>query len=285
MTPHLYAEALGVSDLNGPYLEPLMRGYPSDGSNFENPPRPIRIYTLGRFAVVKDGAPISSTGRPQHKPMSLLKAVVAFGGDDVDLHDVIAALWAAADGDAARNAFDVALHRLRKLLERNDAVVLKEGQLSLNPGVCWVDVWEFERLLARVEKSLPDTRANTVSAALTERMLALYQGPFLNGASEPWMLAPRERLHIKFHRHIGMLGQALERASAWDQAAQTYQRALEFDPLIEEFHRHLMLCRQQSGRIAEALDAYRRCRDILSITLGLQPSAETQAVYRSLSRR
>ncbi|MGH8729983.1 MAG: AfsR/SARP family transcriptional regulator, partial [Burkholderiales bacterium] len=196
-------EALEVSDLA--IVEPLTRGYPPEGLNFENRTRPIRIYTLGRFAVVKDGAPISFTGRPQHKPMSLLKAILAFGGGDVDSQDVIAALWAAAEGDAARNAFDVALHRLRKLLQRNDAVVLKEGVLSLNPSVCWVDVWEFERLLARVEKSLLDARANTVSAALTERMLELYQGPFLNGASEPWMLAPRERLHMKFHRHICML--------------------------------------------------------------------------------
>ncbi|MGH8718109.1 MAG: bacterial transcriptional activator domain-containing protein, partial [Burkholderiales bacterium] len=38
----------------------------------------------------------------------------------------------------------------------------------------------------------------------------------------------------------------------------------------------------QSGRNAEALDVYRRCREILSITLGVQPSAGTQAVYRSL---
>jgi len=47
----------------------------------------------------------------------------------------------------------------------------------------------------------------------------------------------------------------------------------------------LMLCRRRSGRTAEALDGYRRCRDILSITLGVQPSAETQAIYRSLLRR
>ncbi len=154
----------------------------------------------------------------------------------------------------------------------------------MDSSFCWVDVWEFERLLVRMEKAASNAHARSALPALAERMLELYQGPFLNGESEPWALSPRERLRIKFQRHIVMLGRALERAAAWDEAAEIYQRALEIDPLIEDFHRHLMLCRQQSGRIAEALDAYRHCRDILSITLGVQPSAETQAIYRSLSR-
>jgi DNA-binding SARP family transcriptional activator len=37
-----------------------------------------------------------------------------------------------------------------------------------------------------------------------------------------------------------------------------------------------------TDRTAEALDAYRRCRDILSVTLGVEPSAKTQALYRIL---
>lgn len=258
--------------------EIAMRALMPENSNVQ----PIRIYTLGRFAVMKDGAPISFTGRPQQKPMTLLKAVLAFGGADVDLHGVIAALWPAAEGDAARNAFDVALHRLRKLLRHNDAVVLKAGVLSLNPSVCWVDVWEFERLLARLKKPALDARANPASASLTERMLELYQGPFLNGASEAWMLSRRERLRVKFQRHACTAGEWLERASRFDEAGEIYQRALELDPLAEEFYRGLMICRKQSGRIAEALSIYRRCRDILSITLGVQPCAETQGVYRSL---
>lgn len=286
MTPHLYAQALKASDLSDPVdfsVEPLLRDRLFDGSILRSWSQPIWIYTLGRFAVVKHGEAISFAGRPQRKPMSLLKAVLALGGGDVDSQDVMAALWPAADGDAARNAFDVALHRLRKLIQRNDAVLLNDGKLALNPFVCWVDVWEFERMLARLEAAVRNVEAKSALTILAERILDLYHGPFLNGESEPWMLAPRERLRLKFQRHIVTLGRALECTTAWDQAAQIYQRALELDPLIEEFHRRLMFCRERSGRIAEAHDAYRRCRDILSITLGVQPCAETLAVYRSLS--
>ena len=39
------------------------------------------------------------------------------------------------------------------------------------------------------------------------------------------------------------------------------------------------------GRTAEALQAYRRCRELLSITLGVEPSPATQALYRMLKGR
>ncbi len=38
-----------------------------------------------------------------------------------------------------------------------------------------------------------------------------------------------------------------------------------------------------SGDRAEALVAFRRCRELLSVVLGLKPSAETERLYRDIS--
>ena len=43
-----------------------------------------------------------------------------------------------------------------------------------------------------------------------------------------------------------------------------------------------MSLQAQQGRHAEALETYRSCRHMLSVVLGLQPSAETEAVRRGL---
>ena len=43
-----------------------------------------------------------------------------------------------------------------------------------------------------------------------------------------------------------------------------------------------MICHRELGQPAAALQAYRRCRELLSVVLGLGPSAETEAVRRSL---
>jgi DNA-binding SARP family transcriptional activator len=247
----------------------------------ESEKQPIEIYSLGHFAVVKDGKPLSFGARIPRKPMSLLKAALASGGMDVSSQELIGALWPDAEGDVARNAFDVALYRLRKLMGRNNAILLQAGKLSLNPSAVWVDAWELERIFTMLQTAVRDSQPTL--ASLVERMLKLYRGPFLSGESEPWLLPARERLRMKFHRHAGIAGLRLERDGGFDAAAETYQRALELDPLAEEFYRRLMLCHKQTGRIVEALAAYRRCRDLFSITLGIQPSDETQRVYRSLS--
>ena len=38
------------------------------------------------------------------------------------------------------------------------------------------------------------------------------------------------------------------------------------------------------GDHAEALRIYRRCRELLSIVLGVQPTAETEAIYEGLKQ-
>src|SRR5262249_7137390 len=69
---------------------------------------------------------------------------------------------------------------------------------------------------------------------------------------------------------------------SWHEAIDLYRRAIEIDPLAEEFHLRLLLSYRAQGRIAEAVDAYRRCRDLLATTLGVEPSRQMQAVYCSL---
>jgi DNA-binding SARP family transcriptional activator len=43
-----------------------------------------------------------------------------------------------------------------------------------------------------------------------------------------------------------------------------------------------MVCLREQGRRAEAIEVFRRCRQMLSMTLGIQPTETTQAVYREL---
>jgi hypothetical protein len=46
-------------------------------------PWPIKIYSLGHFSVLKDGAPIRFARRTQKRPLELLQALIAFGGIEV----------------------------------------------------------------------------------------------------------------------------------------------------------------------------------------------------------
>jgi LuxR family transcriptional regulator, maltose regulon positive regulatory protein len=54
------------------------------------------------------------------------------------------------------------------------------------------------------------------------------------------------------------------------------------DELAEELYRRLMGCYQRLGRRAEALAAYECCRRTLAATLGIAPSAATDALRQAL---
>jgi DNA-binding response OmpR family regulator len=246
---------------------------------------PLKIYTLGQFALVRDGQPVVFSRKVQKRPLDLLKVLIAQGGSRADTASLIEALWPDAEGDSAKVSFDSNLHRLRKLLDLNDVLLLSEGKLSLDRAKCWVDVWAFDELVGRVERAAhhPDDALQADPAETTRDLLRLYAGHFIEKESqEPWAVAARDRLRAKFVRAVGTLGARLEERRAWDQAATLYARALELDNLAEGLYRRLMIAYRELGENAEAVQVYRRCRDMLSIVLSIAPSAETEAVRATL---
>ena len=90
----------------------------------------MKIHTLGTFNVLVDDAPLPQQGKAQSRPLSLLKAILAFGADGVSTASLCDALWPDADGDAAQHALESALYRLRKLIGK-DTVHVHDGKVSL----------------------------------------------------------------------------------------------------------------------------------------------------------
>jgi LuxR family maltose regulon positive regulatory protein len=248
----------------------------------ENWPWPLKLYALGTFDVLKEEKPLSFSRKVQHKPLLMLKVLVALGGKDVPEEQMTDLLWPEAEGDLAHQSFATTLRRLRKLLGNEKAVSLRERRVTLDARHCWVDAFAFESLLARIDAGARGSDAysdRTYAAYLAEKAIALYRGPFLGAdASQPWVVGPRERMKSKFLRAVGFLGRHLEGEERWAEAVACYRRGLEVDDLAEEFYQRLMICHKRNGQAAEALAVYNRCRKTLSAVLGVAPSAETEAL-------
>ncbi|MCC7547777.1 MAG: hypothetical protein IT532_08425 [Burkholderiales bacterium] len=241
-------------------------------------PWPIRIHALGRFELRVDDVPVSFAGKAPKKPLALLKALVCMGGENVKDHQLVDALWPDDEGDSARDAFRVALHRLRRVLGEADAIRVEDGRVSLDRDLCWVDALIFDELAGA-------SRGPAASDAARIRALALYRGALLPAdRDEPWSMAMRERLRSKFMHHFARLGATLEAGQNWNEALDLYLRGLDADNLAESFYQGMMRCHAALGRHADAMDAYRQLREILAATLGIEPSPATVALYRSLQR-
>jgi DNA-binding SARP family transcriptional activator len=118
---------------------------------------------------------------------------------------------------------------------------------------------------------------------LVERALSLYKGTFLGeNANESWVIAYQERLRSKFIRGVKRLGAHFERSGQWERAVECYQKGLDADELAEEFYQRLMTSYISSGRRAEAIAVYSRCKKVLQSTLGIDPSPRTEEIFKGI---
>jgi LuxR family maltose regulon positive regulatory protein len=264
-------------------------GIIAESSDVKHWPWPIRIQTLGGFALKLNGVPVRPARKAQKKPLDLLKALISQSGREVNAAAIAEMLWPEAEGDAALGALEVTLRRLRKLLGRDEAIKLYEGRLALNEGLCWVDSWAFERVHQQADAVLTGgapRATETDLETLAERLLSLYPGHFLAGDDEnPWLLACRQRLASRIFRDLSAIGQIWEERGAPEKAELIYRRGVELDAVSEILYRRLMSVQTLRGDRAAALATYRRCRRMLQMTLGVAPSTETEAAHRAALRQ
>jgi DNA-binding SARP family transcriptional activator len=240
----------------------------------------LRVRTLAQFEVIANDAPLHFERKTPKKALWLLKALVAFGPDEVPEQQVLDALWPDEEGDAGSKALSVTVLRLRRLLGDNDLIRHQGGKLTLDRQKCWVDAWTFEQRLA--QSSMNGVAAGEQLEPLL-KALALYRGPFLpEDTGEAWAVPMRERLRAKFIHALGSFAKHLEADGRHEEAIPWYLKGLDADPIVEQFYQGLMRCYENLDRRTEGIAAYQRLKHTLSLTLGLRPSASTEKLFQSL---
>ncbi|HXX35853.1 MAG TPA: BTAD domain-containing putative transcriptional regulator [Thermodesulfobacteriota bacterium] len=285
VTAKLCVKAL-EEDIEVPYVQDIIRKRrlipERPPLHLENWPWPLKIFTLGRFELLRDGKPLRFSRKTQEKPLSMLKALIALGGKEVKKDDLADLLWPEADGDYAHHSFEMTLHRLRTLLGHPEALLFRDRCLTLNQHYCWVDAWSFERTLEEVEGRRTEGMTETAAVKL-QKAIEMYRGSFLAGETEERLaISLGEGLRRKFLRSVITLGHFWDESGKYEKALDCYERGLEVDNLAEELYKRLMVCYQRLGRKAEAISVYNRCKKTLATVLGIEPSPQTQSLYHSI---
>lgn len=252
---------------------------PVDGREVtEHWPWPVRLHALGQWTLVIDDQTQRSGSK---KPIELLRYLVAVGGRDVDCAQIAEALWPDADGDLAHHSFETTLYRLRKLLRHDGALLLRDGRLSLDPQLCWLDLWSLDEASAAIDAALRQGVEVAVLAQLTRRLFQLYRGPLLKGLGEYWCLVPRSRLHGRVLHLLTQVAEYLHRHQAWGDLVTCCEQGLLLEETAEELYRLLIVACRSQGRLSEAVAVYRRCCRALEHA-GASPSAATLTLCRDL---
>ena len=163
-------------------------------------PWAVTVRALGGWHIERADGPMPASRKESRRLLELLQLLVAHGSAPVQQDVLTDALWPDADGDAARNALDNALHRLRKWLGGDDRILLRQGALCLNSARCWTDVAALDLALTIALNGAPAAQG----------LLRLYPGPLLPGNDSPVVAARRSALHGRVQRVQRMLADAGE---------------------------------------------------------------------------
>jgi TolB-like protein/Flp pilus assembly protein TadD len=215
---------------------------------------------------------------PTKKTQALFAYLALQAGRAVSREILANLLWGELADRQARHNLSQALSSIRKAVQpvAPDVLHADVQSVTLDPGFLDVDVARFET-----------QAANGAVGALGEAM-ELYKGDLLLGlniaetAFEEWLFIERGRHR---ERAVSVLRRLLDHHTALghsENAVQVALRLLAFDPFAEEIHRKLMALYQEQGRLNAAIGQYRVCAEVLDEELGIEPQADTIALYHDL---
>jgi DNA-binding SARP family transcriptional activator len=245
----------------------------------------VAIRVLGPVEVTVRGAPLEVDTR---KAVALL-VYLALAGRPVDREALAALLWPEADGSDARGAFRRTLSVLNAGLGPG-ALRIDRRAVALETGAVAVDVLRFRAALDRVRAHAhaPDETCASCLGDL-EAAASLDRGELLAGFalrdSEEW--DAWQRAETESHRRD--LAAVLERLARTRAGAGDHRGAIEaarrwvaLDPLHEPAQRVLIAALAAAGETGAAIRQYRNAVATLDRELGVEPLAETTALYEAI---
>ncbi len=248
----------------------------------------LRIYLTGEVQAERGERLVreSQLGGPQGR--FVLAYLVTERKRAVTQSELAEALWPDAAPASWTLALSAIVSRLRARIatlgiERSRVIPNAFGCYQFSPpGDVWVDL---EAAIDAVHTAEGAIQAGNAPAAYGSSLLAttILQRPFLAGDDSPWADERRAWLAGALVRAIDCRVEALASNRELELALIHARQAVKLEPYRESGYRRLMRMHAQSGDRAEAVRVYVECKRLLNQELGIEPSAETEALYRELA--
>jgi predicted ATPase/DNA-binding SARP family transcriptional activator len=178
-------------------------------------------------------------------------------------------LWPDAPAEDAKSSLRRHVHMLAGTLPQGHTWIKSDRRTISWEGVanCWVDVAEFQ---ARIEADNPEVARE------------LYRGDLLLGIDDDWILPLRERYQRRYCSLLYDITHSARRRKDYEQAIEVGSELIAIDPWREDVVRTVMQVHAERGARALALRLYGNLTERLRDDLGVEPSAETNALYAAI---
>ncbi|WP_030325319.1 AfsR/SARP family transcriptional regulator [Streptomyces sp. NRRL B-3229] len=241
----------------------------------------VRFAVLGPVSAWR-GAVEVDLGPPRQR--AVLAVLLLAEGGRVPVDRLVDALWGAAPPASAVGSVRTYVHRLRRALGEDAALIRSVGDayvVRALPGD--LDLAAFRELTARAE---PARRAGDLHGAAVHLRdaLALWRGPALSGVRGEFTQVRREQLEaLRLSALESLLAIRLD-LGEHAEAVTELAVLVAGHPLDERFREMLMLALYRCGRQSAALETYAEARTLLAEELGVDPAPALQRLYERILR-
>jgi predicted ATPase/DNA-binding SARP family transcriptional activator/predicted negative regulator of RcsB-dependent stress response len=233
----------------------------------------------------------------RRKSLALL-AYLAVIGVPKSRDELATLFYPQNDQSTARTNLRRDLFELKSSLDDSILSIESEQVSLISSEQEWVDVNEFLSMVNTVRQHHPSEQGDRHDSLCTEcskrltQAIELYSADFMSGFSvvgsrqfEDWQFFQSETLRQ-------VLSDILQQLIRWHSERGEFERAITYgrrwlalDPSHEPAHRQLMSLYARSGQQAAALRQYQECTERLQNELGVEPDAETSALYEAIRTR
>lgn len=236
---------------------------------------------LGPLEALIDG---NSVNLAAAKPRALLALLLLNRNRVVPTETLIDELWDDKPPARATKTLQVYVSQLRKELGPERLLTRAPGY-ELRVGEDELDLDRFEKLAAEARERLAEGDAAGAMEGM-RRALDLWRGPaLLEFRAEPFAARAAATLE---DRRLAVVEDWLSAALEAGEAAGIVPELEELvasHPLRERPRELLMLALYRAGRQADALELFRRTRELFVSELGIEPSASLRELEQAMLRQ
>ena len=236
----------------------------------------LHVSLLGEQGITENGTSVQARSS---RVVALVAFLAVHAGTPQSRQRIAGTFWPESTDAQALTNLRRELHNLRQILgEERSLVVTSRDLCWCDTDTCRVDLRIFASARAAALAAGDDAGVLKHAATAVES----YQGDFLPGVYDLWVLDARSELDRQCADLCDLLGVARARAGDLPGAAQVARRRIQLQPLEETGYRDLMLLQADLGDLAGAVSTYHHCASVLERELGVIPGPVTRQAFQHL---
>ncbi len=246
----------------------------------------LKLWLFGRAQATLEDSPIQIGSR---KALALLVYLAVQGG--TQQRDTLAGLlWPEQGQTQALANLRQALYTLKRSIPM-DLVKGDRQALGVARDDLWIDVWEFDSLIAGPSHAAADA-ASTDDPVRLEHAAELHQDDFMLGFTlrdcpdfDEWQSLKAEEYRQKLKAALRTLIARYTDEQRLERAIEHARRLHQLDPYDQAEHRRLMLLQALTDHPAAAIKQHAAFVRRLEDELGVVPDDETTELYEAIKRK